>query len=35
MKAGTYDAKVNRNVTVNGDAQGAVKSVLEPDKTAE
>jgi flotillin len=30
MKAETYDAKVNRNVTVNGDAQGAVKTVLEP-----
>ena len=28
MKAGTYDAKVNRNVTVQGDPQGAVKTVL-------
>ena len=30
MRAGTYDAKVNRNVTVQGDTQGAVKTVLEP-----
>ena len=30
MKAETYDAKVNRNVTVSGDPQGAVKTVLEP-----
>ena len=35
MKAETYDAKVNRNVTVSGDPQGAVKTVLDPnDATA-
>ena len=28
MKASTYDAKVNRNVTVQGDPQGAVKTAL-------
>ena len=28
MKAGSYDAKVNRNVTVQGDPQGAVKTVM-------
>ena len=28
MKAETYDAKVNRNVTVAGDAKGAVNTVL-------
>ncbi|MBQ2190878.1 MAG: flotillin family protein [Clostridia bacterium] len=29
MKAGTYDAKVTRNLTVQGDPQGAVKTVLD------
>ncbi|MBQ2202332.1 MAG: hypothetical protein II412_07140, partial [Clostridia bacterium] len=28
MKASTYDAKVNRNVTVQGDPQGAVQTVM-------
>lgn len=28
MKAGTYDAKVNRNLTVQGDPQGAAKAAL-------
>ena len=28
MKASTYDAKVNRNVTVQGDPQGAVKTAM-------
>ena len=35
MKAGTYDAKVNRNVTVQGDPSGAVKTVLEPETAVE
>ena len=34
MKAETYDAKVNRKVTVNGDPAGAVKTVLDADDTA-
>ncbi|MBQ1820712.1 MAG: flotillin family protein [Clostridia bacterium] len=29
MKANTYDAKVNRNVTVQGDPKGAVETVLD------
>ena len=29
MKAETYDAKVNRNLTVQGDAKAAVETVLE------
>ena len=31
MKAQTYDAKVNRNVTVQGDPKGAVETVLDAD----
>ena len=34
MKAETYDAKVNRNVTVQGDPQGAVNTVMNPEATA-
>ena len=29
VKAGTYDAKVNRNITINGDGTQAVAEVLE------
>ena len=34
MKAETYDAKVNRNLTVQGDAKAAVETVLEAEPAA-
>ena len=35
MKAETYDAKVNRNVTVQGDPQGAIHTAMNPEPAAE